>query len=85
MLRFFKFFWVLSHIRILGNEIANVLAKATTNSEVLDVTKIPFTDLSDTLKCKAKHNPNNMVKEQGISKGNKYSLCFRNGQFTIRR
>lgn len=45
-----KFFYIPAHIGIEGNEEVDRLAKAATNSNVCEISELPFTDFTQYFK-----------------------------------
>ena len=67
-----KLFWIPSHTEIEGNEQVDALAKIATDSELPEITKIPFTDFSEVFKFDAAKNTKNRIEQQGKVKGRVY-------------
>ena len=63
-----RFFWITSHSGIRGNDIVDGLAKSVTVSSALDIPRILFTDLSESLKKRAFSHTAKIIKDQGIYK-----------------
>lgn len=72
-----KFVWIPAYTGIEGNEIVDSLAKAATKLHTLDKLYIPFSDLRETFKTKARASTNINIQIQGKTKGIFQILSFR--------
>ena len=74
-----NFLWCPSHIGILGNEAADILAKSFTVNKPTKNFVIPFTDLSADFKKVSYINTNSSCLELASRKGTEYfKLCHNN-------
>lgn len=64
--------WISSHIDILGNEKADILAKTATKAQPDNCIFIPFTDFRESLKYKCNLSTKRYIKEQGQMKDKDY-------------
>ena len=71
-----KIYWLPAHIGISGIEEADRLAKAATNSNECEISRLPFTDFNQFFKKDALDRTKNDVKEQGRTKGKIYFEYF---------
>ena len=75
-----KFFWVPSHIGIIGNETADSLAKSATIVPLSEQIDIPFSDYFEIFKKQATISTNQFITNLGLTKGKKYFESFYNSR-----
>ncbi|KZC13179.1 hypothetical protein WN55_05512 [Dufourea novaeangliae] len=80
--RSINLYWIPSHTGIQGNEDVDQAAKSATYSDSIAIPHIPYTDLYEKIKKRAKLKTNEILKNQGLTKGKKYFQKFYNGNST---
>ena len=70
-----KFYWVPAHLGIKRNERTDILAKHAATIEASKSLGIPFTDFRESFKKGATTHTQNVIENEGLSKGQEY---FRN-------
>ncbi|OXU19540.1 hypothetical protein TSAR_008969 [Trichomalopsis sarcophagae] len=71
-----NFFWVPSHIGILGNEKADEIAKKATERNYPNVSCVPYTDLHEKFKRLAQSRSNDIIKKHMFEKGILYFKLY---------
>lgn len=71
-----RFFWIPSHIGIVGNKTAGRIAKMTTAIDEDDTAIIPFTDYYEQFRKNMKTQIETFLKETGQTKGKEYVTLY---------
>uniref|UniRef100_A0A6V7JQI5 RNase H type-1 domain-containing protein n=1 Tax=Bracon brevicornis TaxID=1563983 RepID=A0A6V7JQI5_9HYME len=79
--RIIQFYWIPSHMGIQYNDEVDAIAKSATENQVLNIEKIPFTDLRERSKKQAFKSTTESIVEEGNYKGREYfQLFYENGR-----